>query len=255
MTDTRNAEPRTGLDLLCGTTEASPETAADHVLAPALRHDPRVLAGIPSALRPAATAAVALTVTGLLGFSLVELVVDGWREHHDLTAAARRTRARPGTTELVQLATHQITVTRQPNIDIFVNNHVVTTVELELTVIFDISALIAGVHGGRLTALHSGRCDITGTLAIQGTEILTRQGRIELPGAISLHEGIRLLPEQEYAQARRVPNSGAGGFAAADRERTQTIQMVALPAEGENTSTQPLPASRLRQSHDQDYSG
>jgi hypothetical protein len=255
MTQTRADEPQTGLDLFCGTPEASPKAAADHVLAPTLRADPRILGRVPAAVRPAATAAVAAAITGLLGFSLIELVVDGWREHHDLTAAARRTLARPGTTELVQLATHEITVTRQPSISVFVDNDVVATVELELTVVFVISALIAGVHGGRLTTLHSGRCDINGTLAIEGTEVVTRQARIELSGAISLLEGIRLLPEREYARPRRIPSSQVDEPAPADRSPTQTIQMAALPAEDDDTSAQP-PAASLRQlPPDRDYSG
>jgi hypothetical protein len=250
MTHTPIADPKTGLDLLGGVAEASPQATADHVLEPALRDRPRILAGVPGPLRPAATAAVALAITGLLGFSLVELVVDGWREHHDLKAAARRTLARPGTTELVQLATHEITVTRQPHVDVLVNGDVVATVELELTVVFDISALIAGVHGGKLTALHSGRCDVTGTLAIQGTEVLTRQGRIEPSGAIALHEGIRLLPEQAYARARRATSPETAELSVTERTPTQTMQMIVLPAEDEGTSTPPTVTSEQWLPHD-----
>lgn len=250
MTYPSAAEPRTCLDLLCGTTDVSPKAAADHVLTPALQQNPRTLAAVPGALRPAATAAVALAITGLLGFSLIELVVDGWREHHDLTAAARRTLARPGTTELVQLATHCITATRQPRIDVFVDNNVVARVELEVTVVFEISALIAGVDGGKLTALHSGRCLVTGTLAIQGTEVLTRQARIEPSGVLSLAGGIRLLPEQEYDHPRRVPSFEAGERATTDGAPTQTMQMVVLRSDQENTSTQPSAPSRWWPSRD-----
>jgi hypothetical protein len=246
VTYTRTDEPRTGLDLLCGLAEAAPKTAADQVLAPALADDPGGLAKVPSALRPAATAAVALAITGLLGFSLAELLVDGWREHHDLTASARRTLARPGSTEFVQLATHQITVTRQPRIDVFVNGDVVATVEAEITVVFVISALIAGVHGGRLTALHSGRCDITGTLVIGGTEVLTRQGRIDPSGAIALHEGIRLLPERYYARASQEPGPEAGEIAVAEGAATQTMRMIVLPDEDAGASARPPVTSQRR---------
>jgi hypothetical protein len=67
-----------------------------------------------------------------------------------------------------------------------------------LSVVFDVSALVAGVSAGLLTALHSGRCDITATLAIQGTTVLTKPGHIELPGAVSLNPGVRLLPARDY---------------------------------------------------------
>jgi hypothetical protein len=57
---------------------------------------------------------------------------------------------------------------------------------------------VAGISAGRLVALHSGRCDITATLAIQGTDVLTRRAHLELPGVVPLSSGIRLLPARNY---------------------------------------------------------
>ena len=82
----------------------------------------------------------------------------------------------------------------------------VARVQLGLSVVFDVSALVAGVSAGLLTALHSGRCDITATLVIQGTTVLTRPGHLELPGTVTLGSGIRLLPDQDYPGRR-----GTGG--------------------------------------------
>jgi hypothetical protein len=104
----------------------------------------------------------------------------------------------------VNLATHQIAVTRNPSVDVMVDNLRVARVQLGLSVVFDVSALVAGVNAGLLTVLHSGRCDITATLAIQGTTVLTKPGHLELPGAVSLSPGIRLLPARDYP-------AGAGG--------------------------------------------
>ena len=71
----------------------------------------------------------------------------------------------------------------------------VATVELGLSVVFDISALVAGIRGGRLVAVHSGRCDVTATLAIQDTEVISRRVHLQLPGIIPLGQGIGLLPD------------------------------------------------------------
>jgi hypothetical protein len=38
------------------------------------------------------------------------MLLRGWRAHRDLTGAARRTLAHPGSTELVDLVRHQVTV-------------------------------------------------------------------------------------------------------------------------------------------------
>jgi hypothetical protein len=72
------------------------------------------------------------------------------------------------------------------------------TVELGLSVVFDISALVAGIRGGRLVAVHSGRCDATATLAIQDTKVISMQVHLELPGIIPLGRGIRLLADHGH---------------------------------------------------------
>jgi hypothetical protein len=53
--------------------------------------------------------------------------------------------------------------------------------------------MTAGISAGRLVALHSGRCDVTATLAVQGINVLSRQAQLMLPGIIPLSPGIRLL--------------------------------------------------------------
>jgi uncharacterized membrane protein (GlpM family) len=53
--------------------------------------------------------------------------------------------------------------------------------------------MTAGISAGRLVALHSGRCDITATLAVQGINVLSRQAHLMLAGIIPLSPGIGLL--------------------------------------------------------------
>ena len=122
----------------------------------------------------------------------------GWRAHHDLIAAARHTLAAPGRTELVDLASHEITTTQEPSVDILVDGRRVAILQLGLSVVFDVSALGARVRAGRLAGLYSGRCDVTATLAIQGTDVITRSAHLKLPGVIPLSPAIRLLPARDY---------------------------------------------------------
>lgn len=200
MTTTMTSQPQTVLAVLYGT-EADAPQQAEQSLSFRLNRD--LLARVPHIVRAAAVGTVATAAVGLLGVGLGGLVAEGWREHRDLTDAARRTLAAPGTTELVRLAEHTITMTRQPYISVLVNGVEVDTVELELSLGFDISALVAGISGGKLTALHAGRCDISATLAVQGVEVAARQARIELRGTISPRAGLRLLPGQAYLSAPR----------------------------------------------------
>ena len=196
------------LDLLLGPHEQTPEALAQQMLsASAWVNVDRALENFPQATREAAVREVTTAVAGLLDVDMIGLLAAGWRKHHDLTAAARRTLAAPGSTELQDLATHQVTTTQHPSVTVLVDGHRVATLQLSLSVAFDVTALAAKISAGRLVALHSGRCDITATLAIQGTDVLTRQARLELPGAIPLSRGIRLLTADNYPADARQPES------------------------------------------------
>jgi len=143
------------------------------------------------------------------------VLVAAWRKHQDLTAAARRTLAAPGSTELVDLAGHRVTATQEPYISILLDGHRVATIRFELTLVFDVSALLAEIHAGRLAALHSGRCGITGALAVQGIEVVSRQAHLDLPGIIPLRQGMRLLPADDYPADESAQGSREGSVSAA----------------------------------------
>lgn len=156
------------------------------------------LGNVPKTVRSSALDEVMSAVNGLLEASVIDTMIAGWRTHRDLTAAARRTLEVPGSTELVQLVDHQITVTEQPYVTVLVDGGQVARLDLQLSLTFDISALLAVIRGGRMIALHSGHCDITAALAIHAMNVITRQTQLELPGLISMPEGIRLLPADAY---------------------------------------------------------
>jgi len=233
------AEPRgTPAALLFGAGRKPPEEVAERALGPQLRRDLSILARLPEPLRSKAVGAIIAAVFVLLDYNMTELLVDGWREHHELTDAAWHTLAKPGSTELVALATHSITVSQKPSIDLIFNGELVATVELELTLEFDVSAAVAGITAGLLTALHSGRCDITGTLTINGVEATQKQSRIELPGVISLKQGIRLLSEDAYAKASEARTEAAGTPMTSVSSEPETVLMRPNISQDEKATVQ-----------------
>ena len=193
------------LDLLFGPDTDAAETLAGKILSPGGDQNlGRALAYLPEMTRRVAVQEAATTAAALLKVDLTDVLVHGWREHRDIVSTARRTLAAPGSTELLSLATHEVTMDKRPSINVLVDGHRVATLELGLSVVFDINGVLLGIGGGRLTAVHSGRCEITGTLAVQGTDLLVKRARLALPGVFSLRRGIRLLPVGEY------PVEGAG---------------------------------------------
>jgi hypothetical protein len=152
----------------------------------------------------------------LLNLDLVDVVMTGWRKHAVLAAAARRTAAAPGTSEVVDLATHHITVTQRPYIDLLCDDVRVGRVQLELRLDFTVAGLVAVVRTGCLVAVQAGHCTVAATLLIESEQVATRSGHLDLPLAVRLGAGIPLLPDHEPAASRQGGGwRGQGGQAAA----------------------------------------
>jgi hypothetical protein len=204
MTTTVNAGPGTATNLLFGPAANAAEALAGQILSAQADLD-RALAQLSEATRKAAVREAAAAGAGLLDVRLDGLLLSGWRIHHDLTGAARRTLAAPGSTELVDLVRHQVTASQEPSVAVLVDGRQVATIQLGLTVEFDVSALVAAVKAGLLVAVHAGSCDVTATLAIQGTEVQTASTHLDLPAALTVSPGIRLLPAEDYPASLPAP--------------------------------------------------
>ncbi|HTQ92407.1 MAG TPA: hypothetical protein VMK84_23235 [Streptosporangiaceae bacterium] len=186
----------TAADLLFGSTEDAQEALARHVMS--ARTVTRAFARLPRVTRQAAVHEAAVAAVGLLKVDLMEVLVTGWREHRDIFSAARRTLDMPGSKELVGLAPHRITTVQQPAVSILVDGRRVHTLQLGLSIFFEVTGLVAGIHAGRLAAIHAGRGDVGVALTVHELEALTKRSHLELPGVRSLRRGFRLLPASQY---------------------------------------------------------
>jgi hypothetical protein len=199
MTTAEEGSTPTALDLLFGSHADAAETLARDILSSGGDQSVgRALEHLPETVRKAAAQQAASTAAALLEVDLIGVLVRGWRVHRDIVSAARRTLATPDSTELVNMIGHEVTVNQRPSISVLVDGRQVATLQLGLSVVFDVNALLLAISGGRLVAVHSGRCEITVTLAVQGTDLIVRHAHLELPGVIPIQQGIRLLPPGEY---------------------------------------------------------
>ena len=198
MSATGYPQALTALALFTDSGRGLPEVPGQSLLSAQVAGNLPALDRLPQITRDAAVREVRAAVTGLLDVNLIGVLVSAWRTHEDLTSAARRTLAVPGTTELVPLAEHQITSVMHPYVTVFVDGYQVTTIHLDLSLLFDVQAVLAGIRDGQLVALHSGHCDVTATLAIEKTEVASKQVRFTLPGVVPLNPGIRLLSDMSY---------------------------------------------------------
>src|SRR5438105_1185287 len=101
----------------------------------------------------------------------------------------------------------------RPAVGILVDGHRVHTLQLGLSIFFEVTGLVAGIHGGRLAAVHAGRGDIGLALTIHELEVLTKRSHLELPGVKSLQRGFRLLPASAYPDESHAQHLGGQALA------------------------------------------
>jgi hypothetical protein len=120
----------------------------------------------------------------------------------------------PASKELVGLAPHRVTTVQEPSVSILIDGRRVHTLQLGLSIFFDVTGLVAGVAMGRLAGIHSGRCEIGVALTVHEIEILTRRSHLELPGVVALRSGVRLLPAGEYPASMHTASMHAASMPA-----------------------------------------
>jgi hypothetical protein len=207
MTTAGEGSTLSGLDLLFGPDTDAAETLAGEILWPGGGQSlGRAIAHLPETTRQAAAQEAAITTAALLKVDLAGVLVRGWSEHRDIVSAARRTLAVPGSTELVGMASHEVTLDQRPSVSVLVDGHRVATLQIGLSMVFEIKVLLLGISAGRLVTIRSGRCDITATLAVQGTDLFVRHAHLELPDVLRLRRGFRLLPADAYSASEDVPS-------------------------------------------------
>jgi hypothetical protein len=135
-------------------------------------------------------------VAGLLNLDALDVLVGGWRKHRALVAAAQRTQAQPGTTERVELASHRITTTHRPYLDINLNGATVAKVHVDLELTLDVETVVATVSGARLVGIEGGRCTVTAGLGCENVPLVSRQLVFDPHVVLRLGEGILLLSEE-----------------------------------------------------------
>jgi len=238
MTTATEGRAPTALSVLFDQDTDAAEALASEILSAGNQNLGSALAQFPEMTRKAAVEEAAATAAAaLLKVDLAGVLVRGWREHRDIVSAARRTLAAPGSAELVIVTSHQIKLDQQPSISVLVDGQRVATLQLGLSIVFDLNALLLGISGGRLTGVRSGRCDITATLAVQGTDLLNKRAHLELPGVISLRQGIRLLPVDEYPAGEDPPDEYPGSEPGAAAYTGNVQQVGEYPMEGDDPST------------------
>jgi hypothetical protein len=149
----------------------------------------------PPGLVEVARRELADATTGFMSANLADVAAAGWKKCDALKTAARYTCDHPGSKELVSLTTHKIASRHRPSVDLYLDGKLIATIEIALEVALTVSGVIAVVTRGRLTAIQSGSCMASGSLAVQGINMISKQRKFDLYGAVRLGAGVPLLKQ------------------------------------------------------------
>ncbi|MGW0705243.1 hypothetical protein ACWD4G_04600 [Streptomyces sp. NPDC002643] len=196
---TAPAEPYTVRTFLLGPESSDSSDPADALAGPL--HDGgatrQLLGRTGRPLSPAADHAVehqlAGSIDSFLTLDVFDIAAGGWRRHAALTDAAHRTRAAPGSEEIVALAQHEIDSHHHPYIDVYVDGAKIGTLDVLLDLLFRIDGLVAVVRDAHIVAIRSGSCVLDAMLAAQEIPLAQRQGTLDLPGIWRLHTPLPIL--------------------------------------------------------------
>lgn len=141
----------------------------------------------------------------VLGVAVVDLLGAAWRKYEPLAAAAQRSLASPGSTEIVELLDHRITSSHQPGVDVTVDGVTVAEIRLDVEVAIEIHGLTAVVTDGRLSALRTGRGEASLNVSVDGTALPPMTRPFDLEMELDLGEGIPLIPDAVEAESLPPP--------------------------------------------------
>jgi len=143
--------------------------------------------------RKAVYGQVAAAAQRVLDFDVTDALIEGWLKYKALADAGRRTLG-SAAREVVELASHRVTSTYTPVIEVSVDGVPVGRVECRLDLVFEIIGCAAIVAAGDLVAVEGGDVKVTGTLAVRGKALVTKHKQFDSHLIVNLRRPVHLTP-------------------------------------------------------------
>lgn len=145
----------------------------------------------------AAISQLAVVASRLIDVNVGGLLLDGWRLHKKLIAAAAETLQSPGRRESVPLKEHEIEATRRPTVNVLIGRKRLFTVHFRAVVRF-VLATTAAVENGALVEVGGGDAAISASFVVEvpardDVEIFSRDEHFAVRSLVRLGGGVPLI--------------------------------------------------------------
>lgn len=153
----------------------------------------RAIGGLGQAGQKAVCDEVAHVADSLLDLDVSDVLAHAWNTNRLISSARERTAANPDTEELVEMGTHTIRSRHQPSVEVFVDDVLITTVTLTLSLTLLVHGLLVVVERGHLTGLRAGTCDASASLHCESVLLAEGTHTFNIPGAVRLRDNRKSL--------------------------------------------------------------
>jgi len=150
------------------------------------------LGRMPDATKGAVLAEVGKAAAEIMEFDVTDVFRKAWERHSALRRAAAATGADPDSEHIMELATHTMSLTHRPSVELHIEDLPAVTIGVHVRLNVTVRGMLAVVRGGRLVAIRAGSGDVTGRLTLADREVAQRRVTLALPITIRLDEGLSL---------------------------------------------------------------
>jgi hypothetical protein len=124
---------------------------------------------------------------------ITAVLATGWAKVKDVKAAAARSRAAPGTTEVVTLGKHEQTSTHHPVLSLMVGEQKVAELEFTLELTATFKSVKLAISDGRIRSIAPGEASALARLKYKSLKLKEKSTpEWKLPGEIKLGDGINV---------------------------------------------------------------
>jgi hypothetical protein len=122
----------------------------------------------------------------VLGETLVDLILGGWRKQAAIEAARQKSLSERGIDQIVSLCNHSITARREHSLDIAIDSVRVMTLSTHLVMRAQLCDATAVVRDGHVVVIRSGNAKADGTVTVDGVQVAQRSLTFPLTVEVAL---------------------------------------------------------------------
>jgi hypothetical protein len=169
--------------------------------------------------------------SGALDVNLMDVFLQAWAKISAIFMFADVRKYPPGERHFVPLAQHRIVSNHEPRVEVLIDGIAAFSVPLEVRLLVDFEGALLEIGDGKVHAVKSATCRITGSIVCRGVSIASAQtGNLTLPGEIKLRPpfSLRAFAAAETESGLTLTGFDEGGGAL-------TFQLVPKPGANEAT--------------------